>query len=139
MLHWLYDPHRKLKRFVEENIKAKAEPIRHPYVLHIMEMAKENGMRPSDVNSLAEELIPENLTPPANEHERYELMRYIMEILLDDLNFDDAEKDFLKCFAVEIGYPIERVAFVIREIYNGMKNENSETEIVEAVEEALAA
>lgn len=136
MLHWLYDPNRKLRRFAEENIKGRVV-VTDPKVLEITEMANRNGMRQSDINSLAEELDPEKLIQPANDFERYGLLNYMMNLLLDDLNLDGAERDFLKEFAVKIGYPVEKAPFIIREIYNGLKNEESESEIKHSVEEIL--
>jgi len=129
MLHWLYDPKRKIRRFAEENAKARPEAVNDPLVLHIMKLASQNGMRPSDVDSLAEELDPEKLAIPTDNEGRFEYINYIMNVLLDDLNFDSAEKDFLKELAIEIGLPIEKIPYLIKVIYDGLKTEIPLTEI----------
>jgi hypothetical protein len=137
MLHWLYNPNRPIKRFVDENSKPKPATAKNAKVRQIMELAAINGMRPSDVDSLAASLDPKKLTIPQTEHDRLIMLEYMINILLDDLNLDSAEEDFLKDFGVSIGYPIEKVPLLVREVYNGMKNENTESEIKEAVNEVL--
>lgn len=129
MLHWLYDPKRKIRRFAEENVKAKPVPVKDERVLKLMEMATNNGMRPSDVDSLAEELEPERLEIPTSNEGKFEYILYLMNALLDDLNFDAAEKDFLKDVAVYIGLPIDKSPYLIRAIYDGLKTETPINEI----------
>ncbi len=129
MLHWLYDPKRKIRRFAEENAKARPVATQDPLVLHVMDVANRNGMRPSDVDSLAEELEPEKLVMPTDDKARFAYINYVMNVLLDDLNFDSAEKDFLKELAVEIGLPIDKAPYLIRSIYEGLKTETPISEI----------
>jgi len=138
MLHWLYDPKRKIRRFAEENAKAKPEASNDPLVLHIMDLATNNGMRPSDVESLAEELDPLKLGAPSDNNAKFDYIHYIMNVLLDDLNFDAAEKDFLKELAVEIGIPVEKAPYLIRALYEGLKTETSLSEIKGSFFEVLA-
>lgn len=129
MLHWLYDPNRKIKRFAEENAKAKPAIVQDPLVLHIMELATSNGMRTSDVDSLAEELDPAKLVLPTTSEGKFEYLNYIMHALLDDLHLDTAEKDFLREICIEIGIPVEKIPYLIKFIYDGLKTEMPLNEI----------
>jgi hypothetical protein len=129
MLHWLYDPNRKIKRFAEENAKPKAAPVTDPIVLRIMEIAANNGMRPSDVESLAEELDGSKLQMPTDSEDRFEYLNYLMDVLLDDLHLDTAEKDFLREVCIEIGIPVDKIPYLIKFIYDGLKTEMPLSEI----------
>jgi hypothetical protein len=133
MLHWLYNPNREIKRFVDENIKGKPKDPKSAKAKAIKSMAEINGMRPSDVDSLISELDPKKIHHPKNDEERIDQLFYMMGLLLDDLNFDVAEKDFINEFAKEIEIPVAKVPYIIMEIYNGLKNETPEDEIRSSV------
>ena len=137
MLHWLYDPNREIKRFMDENVKEKPKTIKASKVKDIMSMAEANGMYSSDINSLISEINPEKLHHPKNHTERIDQMFYMMTLLLDDLNLDAAEKDFLKEFALSIDIPLTEAPYIIMEIYNGLKYETPEEEIRAKVLEML--
>ena len=137
MLHWLYDPKRQIRRFAEENVKPKPKPVTNLRILEVINMASNNGMKQSDIDSLAEELKAEFLEKPKNSIEKAEQLLYLMEILLDDLNFDAAEKDFLKEFSVNIGFPITKSPQIIREAYNNLKIETPHNEISQLIVQML--
>jgi hypothetical protein len=137
MLHWLYDPKRKIKRFVEENMKARPTPKDDPQIAKILELASDYGMRPSDVDTLAEMLEPSKLKLPQNDTERFDNVYYIMTLLLEDQNFDAAERDFVNQYAIELGYGVSNATFVIREMYNGLRADLPVEEIRNNVNQIL--
>lgn len=137
MLHWLYDPKRQIRRFAEENVKPRPKPVTDVRIMEVMEMAANNGMKQSDIDSLAEELDASKLEMPKTNKEKAEQLLYLMEILLDDLNFDSAEKDFLKEFSVNIGFPIQKAPQIIREVYNNLKIETPHSEISQLIIQML--
>lgn len=137
MLHWLYDPKRQIRRFAEENVKPRPKAVTDVRIMEVMEMALNNGMKQSDIDSLAGELEASKLEIPKNSQEKAEQLLYLMEILLDDLNFDAAEKDFLKEFSVNIGFPVQKAPVIIREVYSNLKIETPHSEISKLIVQML--
>lgn len=139
MFQWIYNPNRKRKHFIDENVKKDENADDRDYrVKQIYKIASDNGMKQSEINSLMREIDHEKLRQPQNNNEKVDLLIYIMNLLLDDLNFDATEQDFIREYAVSIlEIPVKIAPFVIREIYFSLRNEISDEEIIQKSVEIL--
>lgn len=134
MLHWIYNPTRKIKRaFDELDRQKKTHTSEHNIIQDVLLMAKENGLRPSDIKSLEHEIDAELLTTPTNNLERINQLIYMEKIMMADLNMDSAELDFLIEFARYIQLPSDIAPLIVRDIYFDMRAEKSDAEIVEDI------
>lgn len=130
MLHWLYDPRRKIKRAFDEVDSLKKDHHGNVIVKDILLMAKENGLRPSDLKSLEQEIDLQKLVVPITNFERMEQLIYMEKIMMADLNMDTAELDFLIEYARYLKLPSEIAPLLVRDIYFEMRAEKSDHEII---------
>ncbi|TAF74131.1 MAG: hypothetical protein EAZ53_10460 [Bacteroidetes bacterium] len=135
MLHWIYNPTRKVKRAFDELDREKKihDQEDHNIIQDILQMAKENGLRPSDIKSLEHEIDAEFLVTPTNNLERLNQLIYMEKIMMADLNMDTAELDFLIEFARFIHLPSDIAPLIVRDIYFDMRAEKTDLEIVEDI------
>lgn len=134
MLHWIYNPNRKVKRAFDELDREKKVHNQDQNIIQdILLMAKENGLRPSDIKSLEHEIDAEHLITPTNTLERINQLIYMEKIMMADLNMDTAELDFLIEFARFIQLPSDICPLIVRDIYFEMRAEKNDTEIVETI------
>ncbi len=131
MLHWIYNPTRKVKRaFDELDREKKVHDSEHNVIQDVLQMAKENGLRPSDIKSLEHEIDAEHLVTPTTTLERINQLIYMEKIMMADLNMDTAELDFLIEFARYIQLPSDICPLIVRDIYFDMRAEKTDPEIV---------
>lgn len=134
MLHWIHNPKKGTKRFVEENVSSMILEPAHPAVQHVLEIAKMNGVRPSDLRSLQQSLNPDKLKEATTSAEIVAQILHVFDALLDDLNFDTPEQDFLIQFAVSIGVPSIKAPQIIKDMYFMLRNEMPAEEIIKTTE-----
>lgn len=134
MFHWLYDPKRKIKRFLDEELGEKKKLDEHlstnTILVDILQMAKENGLRPSDIVSLEHEIDPKKVIKPTNGIERVEQLLYLLKIILADLNLDIAEYDFLIAYGRYLDLPLDTISKMVKDMYQQLKLEKKDKEIL---------
>ncbi|TAG57255.1 MAG: hypothetical protein EAZ27_03090 [Cytophagales bacterium] len=130
MLHWLYDPRRKINRAFDDLDREKKKHDGHEVIRDILLMAKENGLRPSDLKSLEHEIEPSKIIFPNDNFERMYQLIYMEKIMMADLNMDTAELDFLIEYARYIELPFAIAPLLVRDIYFEMRDEKSDKDII---------
>jgi len=134
MLHWLYDPRRKLKRYLDDVLGEKKKLDEHlnsnTILVDILRLAKENGLRTSDVVSLEHEIDPSKIVKPTNGIEKVEQLLYLLKIVLADLNLDVAEYDFLIAYGRYLELPFDVISLMVKDMYQQLKLEKKDREIL---------
>jgi hypothetical protein len=130
MLHWIYDPRRKIKRNFDEVDREKKDHTENDIIKDVLQMAKENGLRPSDIKSLEDEIDPTKIAEPTNNFERMQQLIYMEKIMMADLNMDTAELDFLIEYARYLKLPSDSAPTLVRDIYFEMRAEKTDKDII---------
>ncbi|MFN8414937.1 MAG: hypothetical protein U0U66_01255 [Cytophagaceae bacterium] len=110
----------------------------HPAeVQKIIDIAEKNGMRGMDINTLIADIDAHKIKDPKDDNERFEFMKYLVQLVVNDDQFSDSEMDFLKEMGVSVGYPIMKVPQIILELYNGFKYEESVDDVKAKIDQLL--
>ena len=109
---------------------AKVDGSKHPEnVRNIIKIAEHHGMRGQEIKSLISEINPDKIKTPQTDDERFDQLFYLLNLVLYDDLFNSTEADFCNEIGIYLGYKVEKVPLIVREMYDGIKYELSEDEI----------
>jgi hypothetical protein len=139
MYYWFGKRNKELRSHILEYLNLlTADTKQHPKkIAKIVSIAKNSGMRSSEIKSLINEVDPNKVKWPETNDEQFNQLYYLINLILKDEFFNTEEFDFCIEMATVIGYNRPEAATIVREIYNGIKTEMKEPEIKIRIQQIL--
>ena len=97
------------------------------------------GLTDSEIDKLIEQEKDHHYHPPYSLDEKFEDLYYISEMILADGEVSDAEAKLLRRFAVEVGFDDRAIEILKDVMINGIRNKESEEDILKKFRKQLFA
>jgi uncharacterized tellurite resistance protein B-like protein len=97
------------------------------------------GLTDSEIDKLIEQEKDHHYHPPYSLDEKFEDLYYISEMILADGEVSDTEAKLLRRFAVEVGFDDRAIEILKDVMINGIRNKESEEDILKKFRKQLFA
>ena len=95
------------------------------------------GLTDAEINHLIEKEKDHHYHPPYSLDDKFEDLYYISEMILADEEVSESEAKLLRRFAVEVGFDDRAIEILKDVMINGIRNKESEEEILKKFKKQL--